>query len=229
LAPSILLAEESPWPRKLSAGFSELRSPPAVYICAHRIFKNNRVARIAGDHDRLFSRPFVIWSSQLIKDGLIIFLLVIVMIAVLKLQEKFSYQWLVILILSMFGIMSLRFYIFYMVAIAWSAAFIIGLSNNPELCSGGRPLLILLGLGLTYLGVLRTATSGLEQFGALKEFNAADRISLYGPNQASARVLTYPQQRGAISAVPVGFAYLMFRSIPMASHEAYDRLWRCRK
>src|SRR6188508_1152027 len=76
---------------------------PAVYICAHRIFNNNRVARIAAIMTAFFP-AFVIWSSQLIKDGLIIFLLVVVMIAVLKLQEKFSYQWLVILILSMFGI-----------------------------------------------------------------------------------------------------------------------------
>ena len=36
-------------------------------------------------------RAFIIWSGQLLKDGLIIFLLVLVMTMVLQLQERISY------------------------------------------------------------------------------------------------------------------------------------------
>ncbi len=60
------------------------------------------------------------------KDGLIIFLLVLAMTMVLQLQEKFNYGALLLLLFSLFGILSLRFYIFYMVAIAVGGSFLIG-------------------------------------------------------------------------------------------------------
>ncbi len=66
------------------------------------------------------------------KDGLIIFLLVLAMTMVLQLQERFNYAALLLLIFSMFGIFSLRFYIFYMVAIAVAGSFIIGLTSSVQ-------------------------------------------------------------------------------------------------
>jgi 4-amino-4-deoxy-L-arabinose transferase-like glycosyltransferase len=140
---------------------------PVVYICAFKMYKNSRVAKFSGILTAFFP-AFVIWSSQLMKDGLVIFLLVIVIIAVLHLQEKFSLGTVVILVLAMFGILSLRFYIFYMVAIAAVGSFVVGLSNSPAAVMRRTAVLLIVGLGLTYLGVLRTASSEFEQFGSLE-------------------------------------------------------------
>ena len=51
---------------------------------------------------------------------------------VLEVQKKFSYGAILLLILSLFGIISLRFYIFYMVAIAVAGSFIIGINTSVQ-------------------------------------------------------------------------------------------------
>ena len=186
---------------------------PAVYICAQRIYKNTKVARVAGILTAFFP-AFIIWSSQLMKDGLIIFLLVVVMIAVLQLQEKFRYEWLAVLVLSMFGIMSLRFYIFYMVAIAVVGSFVIGLSSSPGALLRRTAVLILLGIGLTYFGVLRTATIEIEQFGSLERVQRSRLDLARSAESGFGSDVDVSTTEGAISALPLGFAYLMFAPFP---------------
>ena len=186
---------------------------PAVYICSFQMFKNSQVAKFAGIMTAFFP-AFVIWSSQLMKDGLIIFLLVVVMIAVLKLQEKFSVGSLMVLIFSMFGILSLRFYIFYMVGIAVVGSFVIGLSNNPGAIFRRTAILLILGVGLTYMGVIRTASIEFEQFGSLERVQRS-RLDLQQSSESGFGAdLDVSTTEGAISALPVGFAYLMFAPFP---------------
>ena len=84
---------------------------PMVYFCARKIFNNLKVARFAAIAIAVFP-SFIIWSGQLLKDGLIIFLLVVAMTMVMQLQGKISYAAVGILIASLLGILSLRFYIF---------------------------------------------------------------------------------------------------------------------
>jgi len=186
---------------------------PVVYICAYHIYKNFRVARFAGIMTAFFP-AFVLWSSQLMKDGLIIFLLVVVMIAVLQLQEKFRYEWLAVLVLSMFGIMSLRFYIFYMVAIAVVGSFIIGLSNSPGAILRRSAILILMGIGMTYLGVIRTATVDFEQFGSLEQIQRSRLDLVKRAESGFGQGGDVSTTEGAISTIPIGFAYLMFAPFP---------------
>ena len=186
---------------------------PAVYICAHKIYKNSRVAKFAAIMTAFFP-AFIIWSSQLIKDGMIIFLLVVAMIAVLQLQERFRYEWLVVLVLVMFGIMSLRFYIFYMVAIAVVGSFIIGVTNNPASIIRRTAVLIILGLGLTYMGVLRTATIDIERFGSLEQVQRSRMDLSRRAESGFGEDVDVSTTEGAITAVPLGFAYLMFAPFP---------------
>ena len=186
---------------------------PAVYICAQHIYNNMRVARFAGVMTAFFP-AFIIWSSQLMKDGLIIFLLVVVMVAVLRLQEKFRYEWLAILVLAMFGIMSLRFYIFYMVAIAVVGSFIVGLSNSPGAIFRRTAVLIVLGLGLTYFGVLRTATVDIGRFGNLESLQRSRLDLAQRAESGFGSDIDVSTTEGAISALPIGFAYLMFAPFP---------------
>jgi len=161
-----------------------------------------------------FFPAFIIWSSQLMKDGLIIFLLVVVMIAVLQLQEKFRYEWLAILVLAMFGIMSLRFYIFYMIAIAVVGSFIIGVTNNPAAILRRTAVLIILGLGLTYLGVLRNATIDIGRYGNLEMLQRSRMDLAQRAESGFNEDVDVSTTEGAISALPLGFAYLMFAPFP---------------
>lgn len=186
---------------------------PAVYICSYKIYRNSNVSKFSAIVTAFFP-AFVIWSAQLMKDGLIIFLLVVVIIAVIQLQQKFSIPSLVLLILSMFGILSLRFYIFYMVAIAVVGSFVIGLTNDPGAILRRTAILLIAGIGLTYLGVIRTATLDLEQYGTLESVQRSRSDLAVRSESGYGDDVDVSTTEGAISAIPIGFAYLMFAPFP---------------
>ncbi|HEX6126758.1 MAG TPA: hypothetical protein VFZ23_15405, partial [Pyrinomonadaceae bacterium] len=132
---------------------------------------------------------------------------------VMRLQEKFSYASLVILILSLFGILSLRFYIFYMVALAVTGSFLIGVSGTRQSIFRRSALLIVIGLGLTYVGVLRTATADIEKYGRLDQVQRSRR-DLSRAESGFNEEVDVSTAEGAISAIPTGVAYLMLAPFP---------------
>jgi 4-amino-4-deoxy-L-arabinose transferase-like glycosyltransferase len=186
---------------------------PLVYICAERVFENRRVGKYAAIGVAIFP-AFVIWSAQLLKDGMIIFLLVLTMTTVLKLQEKFSYGALVLLIASLGGIISLRFYIFYMVAIAVAGTFVMGLSNSPAALLRRGAALVILGVGLTYLGVLQSASLDFERFGNLEQLQNSRLDLARSADSGFAEDIDVSTASGALTAIPIGFAYLIFAPFP---------------
>ena len=185
---------------------------PMVYFCAEKIYYNRRVAKISAIFIALFP-SFIIWSSQLLKDGLIVFLLVVAMTMVIQLQRKFNYLAITALIFSLFGILSLRFYIFYMVAFAVAGSFVIGL--NPSIKSVIRNTLVIvfLGVGLTYLGVIRTAETDFDKYMTLEQVQRS-RADLASQNSGFGEDIDVSTTEGAISAVPIGFLYLMLAPFP---------------
>ncbi len=186
---------------------------PMVYFCSVKMFNNKGVAKMAAVAIAFFP-SFVIWSSQLMKDGLIIFLLVLAMTMVLQLQEKFNYAAVLLLIFSMFGIFSLRFYIFYMVAVAVAGSFIIGLTSSVQSIVRRSIVLMLMGLGLTYLGVIRNATVDFERFGNLEQLQSSRQDLAQSAESGFGEDIDVSTTEGAISALPIGFTYLMFAPFP---------------
>jgi 4-amino-4-deoxy-L-arabinose transferase-like glycosyltransferase len=186
---------------------------PMVYYCATKMFRNNRVAKISAVLIAIFP-SFVIWSSQLMKDGLIIFLLVLAMTMVLQLQERFSYLSVGLLIFALFGIFALRFYIFYMVAIAVAGSFIIGVTGTPQSIVRRSIALVLLGLGLTYLGVLRNASVDFERYASLERIQSSRMDLAQSAESGFNEDVDVSTAEGAISAVPIGLLYLMFAPFP---------------
>jgi hypothetical protein len=186
---------------------------PLVYFCAEKIFQNNRVARVAAIGVALFP-AFVIWSGQLLKDGLIIFLLVLAMTMVLSLQEKFNYASLVLLILALIGILTLRFYIFYMVAVAVAGSFVIGVSNTPASVARRAIVLVVMGVALTYLGVIRTASVDFEKYADLDRLQVSRLDQATSADSGFAEDIDVSTTQGAISVLPVGFVYLLFAPFP---------------
>jgi len=186
---------------------------PMVFYCARKIFNNLKVAKISAMAIAIFP-SFVIWSSQLLKDGLIIFMLVTAMTMVLQLQKKFSYAALAFLIFSLFGTLSLRFYIFYMVLVAVAGSFIIGLSATNKSIMRRTIVLVLIGFALTYLGVTRNASIEYDTFGSLKRVQSSRSDLARAAGSGFNEEVDVSSTEGAISAVPIGFAYLMFAPFP---------------
>ncbi len=186
---------------------------PMVYYCAAKMFKNRRVARYSAIAIAFFP-SFIIWSSQLMKDGLIIFLLVLAMTMVLQLQEKFNYAALLLLLFSLFGILSLRFYIFYMVLVAVTGSFLIGMTGSLQSMVRRTVVLILLGLGLTYLGVIRNASLDIDRYASLERVQISRLDLAQSAESGFGEDIDVSTTEGAISAVPIGLLYLMFAPFP---------------
>lgn len=185
---------------------------PMVYFCAEKIYHNRRVAKISAIFIALFP-SFIIWSGQLLKDGLIIFLLVVTMTMVIQLQKKFNYPAIIVLLLSLFGILALRFYIFYMVAFAVAGSFVIGLNSSVKSIVRNTLVIVFLGVGLTYLGVIRTAETDFKTYMSLDQVQRS-RSDLASHNSGFGEDIDVSTTEGAILAIPVGFAYLMFAPFP---------------
>ena len=87
-----------------------------VFHCAQHVYQNIRVARIAAICVAFFP-SLVLWSAQGLKDAPIVFFLVLAILASLRLNEKLSVKHAAILVVALFSILSLRFYVFYMIAV----------------------------------------------------------------------------------------------------------------
>ena len=186
---------------------------PMVYVCAHKIFHNRQVSKIAALMVALFP-AFIIWSGQFLKDGLIIFLLVLAMTMVLELQEKFNYFAVIFLVFALFGILSLRFYIFYMVAISVAGSFIVGQSGSGKSIARNFVILIVMGVALTYLGVLRTASENFDKWGSLESIQRSRADLSRRGDSGFGEDVDVSTTEGAIAIIPIGFTYLMLAPFP---------------
>jgi hypothetical protein len=150
----------------------------------------------------------------LLKDGLIIFLLVLTITMVLQLQEKFRYGALALLVASLGGIISLRFYIFYMVIVAVAGSFLIGLSNTNRSILRNTVVMALLGLSLTYFGIGRNAAEEYRVFGNLERVQSSRSDLARAADTGFGQEADVSTAEGALSAMPTGFMYLYFAPFP---------------
>jgi hypothetical protein len=187
---------------------------PVIFLCARHIFQNMRVAKLAMLFVAFFP-SLVLWSSQGLKDGPIVFLLALVMLATLRLGEKLSVKYGALLISSLYGLLCFRFYIFYMAAAAVGGAFLIGMRKQTTRSMLRQFAVVLaLGLGLTYLGVLRTAGSQVDTYADLDRIQRSRSDLARRANSGFGQEVDVSTATGAISAVPIGLTYLLFAPFP---------------
>lgn len=184
-----------------------------VFSCAKQVYQNSRVAKIAAICVAFFP-SLVLWSAQGLKDAPIVFCLVLAILASLRLGEKFSIVYAAILIGTLFAILSLRFYVFYMIAVAIGGGFIIGLQKiTPTNFVRQFVVLILVGMSLTYLGVTRSATAQFTRYGNLEAIQRS-RLDLSRAGSGFGQDVDVSTTEGALSTVPIGLIYLLFAPFP---------------
>jgi len=184
-----------------------------VFSCAQHVYKNVRVARIAAICVAFFP-SLVLWSAQGLKDAPIVFSLVVAILASLHLTEKLSMKYGAILIVALFSILSLRFYVFYMIAVAIVGGFILGLQKiTPTNFARQFIVLVLLGVSLMYLGVTRYASSQFSRYGTLEAVQRS-RADLSRAGSGFGREVDVSTTEGAISTIPIGLVYLLFAPFP---------------
>jgi 4-amino-4-deoxy-L-arabinose transferase-like glycosyltransferase len=187
---------------------------PVIYLCAHRIFGNLRVARWSALL-AAFYPSLVLWSSQGLKDGPMVFMLALAMMAALGLDEKIKVKYLLVLLVALVGIVSLRFYVFYMMVAAVGGAFLIGMKALSAQ-SLARQIIVVVGLGLamTYLGVLKNAGAAMDRYGNLEMLQRSRLDLAESAKSGFGTDVDVSTTSGAISTIPLGMLYLLFAPFP---------------
>jgi 4-amino-4-deoxy-L-arabinose transferase-like glycosyltransferase len=184
-----------------------------VYRIVTEIYNNKSAARIAAWMVALFP-AMIIWSAQALKDGIIVFLLALMMICIIELQKKLNLLYTSLLFLSLFGILSLRFYIFYMAAIAVTGSFLVGTSNTVKQTLQRLVAFGAVGIVLMYVGAVKTASTNFEQYGSLEAVQRSRDDLANSAGSGYGKNLNVSTSEGAITALPIGFAYLLFAPFP---------------
>jgi Dolichyl-phosphate-mannose-protein mannosyltransferase len=185
-----------------------------VFLAAQDVFSNTRVSKLAAA-GIAFYPSLILWSAQGLKDGPIVFLLALAILSTLKLGRQFTLKYVIVLICTLFCLLSLRFYIFYMIATAVGGALIIG-SRQFSVSSFIRQfaVLIVLAVTLTYFGVPKFATEQYETFGTLEKVDRSRRDMARRGESGYGEDADVSTVDGAISTVPLGLVYLFFAPFP---------------
>jgi hypothetical protein len=185
-----------------------------VYAIGRRLF-GTEVARWSALFMAFFPQ-MLFWSAGMYKDPAVLFCIALSMFAVLRLRDVFSPGMAALLGLAAIGLLSLRFYIFYFVALAALGAFVFGRRGPivPRLASYGLVLAVLVG-ALTF--AVKRETLEMQ-----RAFMTLDRMQVTRMDQAiwgkSAYGTEYDVSTpgGALQALPTGLVYLLFAPFPWA-------------
>jgi 4-amino-4-deoxy-L-arabinose transferase-like glycosyltransferase len=184
-----------------------------VYYTAQSLFSNVRVSRVAAVLVAFFP-SLILWSSQALKDGLIILALALAILATLRLMEKITVGYLLVLTGCLMALLSLRFYIFYMMAAAVIGSFVIGMkAMNAQSFVKRFVAVAVIGLAFTWFGVLRYAGTQFERYGNLKAIQMS-RLDQANAGSGFNKDVDVATTEGALTAIPVGLVYLLFAPFP---------------
>ena len=185
-----------------------------IFLCAKAVFNNGRVAKVAASAVAFYP-SMVLWSSQGLKDGPIVFLLALSILATLRLGEKISLKHITLLVCCLFSLLSMRCYVFYMISIAIGGAFIIGMQKVTAVSFLRQFIIIItLGLALTYLGITRYANVQIEQFGSLERIQRSRLDAATTAQSGFAKDVDVSTTGGALATIPTGLLYLLFAPFP---------------
>ncbi|HKO62573.1 MAG TPA: glycosyltransferase family 39 protein, partial [Pyrinomonadaceae bacterium] len=187
---------------------------PLIFLIANRIFNNVRVARFAAIAVAFYP-SLVLWSSQGLKDGPIVFFLALAILATLRLGEKLSAKYIVALGASMLAVLSLRFYVFYILCVAIAGAFVIGIQAvTARSFTRQFVAMLLLALGMTYFGVSRSVSLQFEQYGDLRQIQRIRADAATSAESGFGEQADVSTSSGALSTIPLGLVYLLFAPFP---------------
>ena len=187
---------------------------PIIFLSALQVFNNTRVARLSAFFVAFFP-SLVLWSSQGLKDGPIVFFLTLSVLVTLKLGERFDLKYILVLVCSLFAILSLRFYVFYMISAGVGGALLIGM-QKASATNFMRQLgiVIAIGLGLTYLGVTRYADLQFKHYANLERIQVSRLDSAKSGQSGFSVQSDVSTSEGALKTIPIGLVYLLFAPFP---------------
>ena len=185
-----------------------------VYYTAQVLFKNRRVSRLTCLLVCFFP-SLILWSSQALKDGLIVMVLALAILCTLRLMEKVTVVYALVLTVCLLGLLTLRFYTFYMMVAAVGGSFLIGMKSMTSQAFLGRFIAVIgVGLVLTWFGLTQYAGSQITQYANLKMVQTSRTDLARNADSGFMKDVDVQTTEGALTAIPVGTLYLLFAPFP---------------
>ena len=185
-----------------------------VYYVSQSLFDNTRVAKLAALLVAFFP-SLILWSSQALKDALIILSLALCIMATIRLMEKITARYILVLGVCLAGLLSLRFYIFYMMAAAVAGSFVIGMKSADARSFLQRFVAIgLIGMAFTWFGVIRFAAVQFERYGNLQMVQMSRMDQARNAESGFGKDVDVQTTEGALTVIPLGLLYLLFAPFP---------------
>jgi 4-amino-4-deoxy-L-arabinose transferase-like glycosyltransferase len=185
-----------------------------IYAIARDLF-DEASARWAGRFMAFFPQ-MIIWSAGLYKDPAILLCISVSMYAVLKLKRGLSPLLLLVYFAALLSLLSLRFYVFYIVAFATLGTFAF-----TEKRSFASALAIQVALIAVFAAAFSFA-AGTETVEHHVEMVDLEHVQHARADQSQAGASGIDEEAdvstasGALSVLPVGLAYLLFAPFPWA-------------
>ena len=163
-----------------------------------------------------FFPQMLFWSAGMYKDPAVLLCIALSMFAVLRLRDAFSPGMASLLGLAAVALLSLRFYVFYFVALAALGALVCGRRGPivPRLASYGLVLAVL--VGAFTLAVKRETLEVQRAFMTLDQMQVTRMDQAMWGKSAYGTEYDVSTPGGALKALPVGLAYLLFAPFPWA-------------
>lgn len=185
-----------------------------VYYTAQHIFNNKRVSRLTCVLVCFFP-SLVLWSSQALKDGIIVLVLALAILCTLRLMQNITIGYAVVLTACLMSLLTLRFYTFYMMVAAVAGSFIIGVKTMSSQSFLQRLVVVVaIGLVFTWFGVIRLAGAQFERFGSLEVVQRSRADLAQNADSGFLKDVDVNTTGGALTAIPVGCLYLLFAPFP---------------
>ena len=115
---------------------------------------------------------------------------------------------------SLLTLLSLRFYIFYMMTAAVAGSFVMGMKTLSAQSFVQRFVAVVaIGLAFTWFGVLQYAGNQFDRFANLKQIQLS-RQDQSGAGSGFGKDVDITTTEGALSVIPLGIVYLLFAPFP---------------
>jgi 4-amino-4-deoxy-L-arabinose transferase-like glycosyltransferase len=185
-----------------------------VYGIANRLF-GGAVARWAAVFMAFFPQ-MLFWSAGMYKDPAVLLCIALSMYAVLRLRESFSPAMAVVLGGAAVGLLALRFYIFYFVAMATLLTFVFGRRGSFVSRLTSYVLVVAVFAGVFTFVVEQETLQMQRAFMTLDQMQVTRLDQAMWGKSAYGAGYDVSTPAGAIRALPAGLAYLLFAPFPWA-------------
>jgi hypothetical protein len=180
------------------------------YKITQMIYPRQRVARTVAILTA-FSPSLILWSSQGLKDALIVLCLCLCTLYTLKLRDEVTVKNFALLLISLVCLYSLRHYAAYLIFVAIAGALLFAAKRfTPVRILQGGLVVIAIGLALASLdsGEVAQRALDLKRIQSERVWGAKAASSGYGGD------VDITDPRAALTFLPVGTLYVLFAPFP---------------